>query len=365
MTRGIDISYGNLIADYSKVKSQGIQFAIIRSSYGVDQDSKYMTHVECCRKAGIQIAGIYVFCYALSKEDAIKEADYAVSLAKKAKLKNDIIIWYDLEYDSVRYAREMGVTLDKTRCIEWTRAFCERIKSLGYEPGIYCNLDYYRNMYDKDILNKYNIWLAHYTTGAPAYDCVYQQYSSTGQIAGINGNVDMDYCRVQIKSTVKSVTKTSKPITPAKSITQIAREVIAGKWGDGDTRKKKLKAAGYSWTKVQTEVNRIYASNCVDAETQFVEAVQKTCGAKVDGIPGPETLSNTVTVSVYTNNTHPVVNAILKYLAVLGYYKGAIDGVFGSGAKAATIVYQRDHDCVADGEITAGCKTWQKLLKIV
>lgn len=57
--------------------------------------------------------------------------------------------------------------------------------------------------------------------------------------------------------------KEEKPVTPAKkkttkkSTTEIAKEVIAGKWGNGDTRKKKLKAAGYDYAAVQKEVNRL------------------------------------------------------------------------------------------------------------
>ena len=42
-----------------------------------------------------------------------------------------------------------------------------------------------------------------------------------------------------------------------KSIKQIAKEVIAGKWGNGDARKKKLKAAGYDYKAVQKEVNKL------------------------------------------------------------------------------------------------------------
>ena len=44
---------------------------------------------------------------------------------------------------------------------------------------------------------------------------------------------------------------------PAKSVTEVAREVIAGKWGNGDARKKKLIAAGYDYIVVQKEVNRL------------------------------------------------------------------------------------------------------------
>lgn len=41
-----------------------------------------------------------------------------------------------------------------------------------------------------------------------------------------------------------------------KTVSQLADEVIAGKWGNGDTRKKKLEAAGYDYDAVQKEVNK-------------------------------------------------------------------------------------------------------------
>ena len=40
-------------------------------------------------------------------------------------------------------------------------------------------------------------------------------------------------------------------------ITEIAREVISGKWGNGTERKQKLTLAGYDYKKVQAEVNRL------------------------------------------------------------------------------------------------------------
>lgn len=42
-----------------------------------------------------------------------------------------------------------------------------------------------------------------------------------------------------------------------KSVTAVAKEVLAGKWGNGDARKKKLQAAGYNYNAVQKEVNRL------------------------------------------------------------------------------------------------------------
>lgn len=46
---------------------------------------------------------------------------------------------------------------------------------------------------------------------------------------------------------------------PTKSVSQIAKEVIAGKWGKGDDRKNRLTAAGYDYAAVQKEVNELYA----------------------------------------------------------------------------------------------------------
>ena len=48
------------------------------------------------------------------------------------------------------------------------------------------------------------------------------------------------------------------PQAPAKkSTTEIAQEVIAGKWGNGTDRKARLEAAGYNYSEVQAEVNRL------------------------------------------------------------------------------------------------------------
>lgn len=48
-----------------------------------------------------------------------------------------------------------------------------------------------------------------------------------------------------------------QPSTPTKDITTIAREVITGKWGNGDDRKNRLQSAGYDFNAVQNEVNRL------------------------------------------------------------------------------------------------------------
>lgn len=97
--------------------------------------------------------------------------------------------------------------------------------------------------------------------------------------------------------------------------------------------------------------------------TDFVKEIQKVFGAAVDGVAGSETLSKTVTLSVRENKDHAAVKIVQNRLIKLGYTEvGDADGIAGSKFTAAVVHFQRDNGCVADGVITAGGKTWQKLL---
>ena len=98
---------------------------------------------------------------------------------------------------------------------------------------------------------------------------------------------------------------------------------------------------------------------------QFVREVQKACGAAVDGIAGPETISKTPTLSASYNRTHQAVESVQKRLYALGYTQvGPADGMTGPKFTAAVKAFQKDNGCVADGELTAKNKTWRKLLEM-
>ena len=98
---------------------------------------------------------------------------------------------------------------------------------------------------------------------------------------------------------------------------------------------------------------------------QFIRDVQAAFGAAVDGVAGPQTLSKTVTVSRYRNDTHPVVRAIQKRLAALGYtVVGEADGEAGKLFDTAVKQFQANSGCWVDGELTAGCRTWKCLLEV-
>ena len=98
---------------------------------------------------------------------------------------------------------------------------------------------------------------------------------------------------------------------------------------------------------------------------QFVRDVQEACGAKVDGIAGPETLQSTVTISAKKNRTHPVVEFVQKRLRALGYEEvGEVDGVAGVLFTSAVAHFQQANGCYADGEVPEWGKTWCKLLEM-
>ena len=98
-------------------------------------------------------------------------------------------------------------------------------------------------------------------------------------------------------------------------------------------------------------------------QAQFIRDVQAALGVGVDGIAGRVTLGATPTVSNEKNSRHMVVQYVQKYLYALGYIEvGMADGVAGAKFEQAVRNFQAANGCVIDGEITAGAKTWRKLL---
>ena len=123
--------------------------------------------------------------------------------------------------------------------------FCDIIGSAGYTPGLYMSASPLKSHVSEAVRNKYEIWVAQYNN-----HCTYTgeygiwQYSPRGSVPGINGQVDMNYGYKDFCSTEKNVD-------------ELAREVIAGKWGNGQDRKNRLTAAGYNYRAVQDRVNEI------------------------------------------------------------------------------------------------------------
>lgn len=195
MIKGVDVSKHNGPINWGKVKKDGIKFAILRGGYSTTYvDSQFQNNIKGCIKNNIPV-GIYWFSYATNVAGAIKEADKCLSVIKKYKEYIKYPVFYDLEYDTIRYAKTKGVIINKELASAMTEAFLNRIKSQGYNVGIYTNLDFSRNYFTSKILCKYDVWIAQYNS-----KCTYTgeyalwQYSENGKVDGINGLIDMNYC---------------------------------------------------------------------------------------------------------------------------------------------------------------------------
>lgn len=306
MKKGIDISTYQGSVDFNKVKEDGIEFVIFREGYRNSTDPRFFEYVQKAKAAGLLILAIYHFSYALNEGESVKEAQFTVENMRKAGLGPEVIIFFDFEYDTVTQALKKGVKLTRTECNAHTVAFCEEVKRLGYVPGVYTNLDYHKNWYTKDVLSRYHVWLADYS-GGPDFDCLVQQYSSTGQVAGIKGNVDVDYYYGDDLK-IKNDQVTTPAIESVKKDNEtLAREVIDGKWGIGSARKLALEAAGYSYKEVQDLVNHIVNGSAVTPKDPVQDQSQPASKDVVATVPARKferSLSGTyvTTADLYCRN---------------------------------------------------------------
>lgn len=252
--KGIDISYYQGNVNFNSVKNDGYSFVILRTGYGKSTDSKFLEYAKNAKNARIDVKGVYHFSYALTKTEAVNEAKLAVSLVEKAGLPKSTIIFFDLEYDSVEWAKKNGIILGKQMCMDHTEAFCEEVKRNGYTAGIYANRDYYLRMYEPSFIEKYPFWYADWTGVGQKYNCVARQYSEKGKVAGISGNVDLNEWYAGDIAPIDPPTKIQNE---NKSVEELAKEVLDGKWGNGMGRIKALTDAGYDYDLVQKRVNEL------------------------------------------------------------------------------------------------------------
>lgn len=192
--KGIDVSKHQKTVDWEKVRAAGIQFAIIRAGYGKNNiDPYFKRNITECARLGIPV-GIFWFSYALNEAEAKKEAEYCLAAIKPHEI--EYPVYFDLEYDTGRYMRKNGLTLTKSIATRHAEVFLEAIEDAGYYAGLYANPDYLSRFFDGSLLQKYDLWLAHYKKNPdfanPSYSCGMWQHSSTGRVNGISGNVDLD-----------------------------------------------------------------------------------------------------------------------------------------------------------------------------
>lgn len=129
----------------------------------------------------------------------------------------------------------------------------------GYYAAIYASKSWFDTKLNSSRLNRFDKWIAWWNKGASFDKNIYGlwQYTSTGSVNGISGNVDMNEAYKDYPSIINN-NSNSSPNTPAKkSIEQLAQEVLAGDWGNGEDRKNRLVAEGYNYDIVQARVNEL------------------------------------------------------------------------------------------------------------
>lgn len=130
-----------------------------------------------------------------------------------------------------------------------------------------------------------------------------------------------------------------------------------------DTRTSKFFWYGHEQSPRSTFGGKVITTTSAYTQTQFIKDLQKIFGLDQTGVADSALLSKTVTISRVKNYKHAAVKPIQKYLYALGYtVVGTADGIAGSNFKTAVIAYQSDNSCTEDGELTAGHKTWKKIL---
>lgn len=190
---GIDVSKWQKRIDWDRVKRSGVEFAIIRCGYrgsstGVlVEDPMFRENIEGAKAAGIKV-GVYFYTQATNDVEAVEEASMVASLLKEYEL--DYPAFIDTESTGGN-GRADGLPKDlRTKvCV----AFCETIKSCGYDAGVYASRSWFYNNLNADELSEYVIWDAEYRN-SPIYTGDYKlwQYTSNGMIDGITTRVDLN-----------------------------------------------------------------------------------------------------------------------------------------------------------------------------
>lgn len=253
MRKGIDVSGWQGIINWDKVKADGIEFAIIKfgniyNSQASDIDSKFERNFSECKRLGIPV-GVYVYCYSKSTEKAKEGANFVVSKLQGKDL--DLPIYIDMEDSSIS-------SLGKDKLTDICIAFNSIIEQSGRWAGVYANANWFNNYLNKEEIKKrYTTWIAHYGVDVNKYEGQYDmlQYSSSGSVSGIDGRCDMNVMYRDLINQIKG--SEEKPIEKKKSVDELAQEVLDGKWGNGEERKRRLTEEGYNYDEVQKKVNEI------------------------------------------------------------------------------------------------------------
>ena len=189
MSKGIDVSKWQGDINWQSVKNSGIDFAVIRMGLGDKEaykDPMFEINYKEAKAVGMPI-GTYIYSYAATPAEAEAEAKQAIKWLRGKQF--ELPIYFDIEEQSV-------ADTGKANCTAIVKTFCEKLENNSYFVGVYANTNWFKNyLYYKALSELYTIWKADYR---PNFDtslsCDMHQYTSSGSVPGISGNVDMNNC---------------------------------------------------------------------------------------------------------------------------------------------------------------------------
>ena len=207
---GLDMSaWQDSDTDFDKIKNAGADYVILKVSgsfYGSGKqykDANFKTFYTNAKKAGLMV-GAYVFSQATTTTEAKNEVEYAVNLLKSYDIKPsdlELPVYMDYEFSGANdggrlcaLEKKLGKSKFKTRATDCVKAFCDTMKSAGYNTGLYANTSFLNNSCDGATLGKtYEIWCAQYYTKCEfTGDYNMWQYSSSGVVSGVTGTSTAD-----------------------------------------------------------------------------------------------------------------------------------------------------------------------------
>lgn len=185
--KGFDISQWNGNCDLAAAKKSGMDFVIIRSSFGnvaaypQQIDNKWYRNVKNAIEAGLPF-GVYHYSYATTVDGMIAEAKGFVKLLNEVR-PIPYFVALDIE-EKTQYS------LSQSQLESITKAFIDVVEQAGYFCALYSYESFLRK-YSADFRKKYAIWCAN-TSSTPGIAFGVHQFSFTGHVSGIVGDVDMN-----------------------------------------------------------------------------------------------------------------------------------------------------------------------------
>lgn len=248
--RGIDVSEHQGEIDFNAVKSDGVDFVIIRAGYGIGHvDKKFYTNYTNAKAAGLDV-GAYWYSYATDDDFCRQEAQSFIDTVKGCKF--EFPLYFDIE-------EQKQIVQGQEFCSSLIQTFCDYLEKNGYFSGFYSYLGMINSVVNDYIKSRYTCWVAQWSNNCSYVgDYGLWQYSATGNIDGIQTDVDCNYCYVNYPELIKKLQLNGfYDYNKLKTIEEVAQEVIEGKWNVGIARKTLLESAGYNYGLVQQKVNEL------------------------------------------------------------------------------------------------------------